>query len=183
MMTTMYPDDRMTALIAVLAERDGPAGIREVEAALATCPKDPRLHFLKGSLLASAEDFVAARTAMRRALDLAPDYAVARFQLGLLLLSSGDPVAAQETWGPLHSLPSANPIRLFVEGLTRLIIDDFDEAVRLLEEGISKNQQLPEMNRDMQLVVDTIRSKRGSDGPSSPVDLLLKQSAFKATRH
>jgi tetratricopeptide (TPR) repeat protein len=182
-MNTFCPDDRMTSLLGVVRD-DEPNARRDLDALLLAYPDDPRLHLLKGSLLAAAQDYAAARQAMRRAVDLAPDYDVARFQLGFLLLTSGEPHAAQEAWGPLHGLPKDNYLRLFVEGLCHLIRDEFADTVRQLEDGIARNRDNVPMNRDMQLLVAEARRKlEAGDAAASPVDLLLQQSAFKATRH
>ena len=131
----LVPDDRMSSLLASI-RKSVKRGLRDLDTALGEFPDDPRLHFLKGSLEAGQEDYAAARASMRRAVDLAPDFAVARFQLGLLLLTSGEPHAAQEAWGPLHGLPPDNYMHLFVRGLTHLIHDQFEDTARLLQEGI-----------------------------------------------
>jgi hypothetical protein len=123
---------------------------------------------------------------MRRAVDLAPDYAIARFQLGFLLLTSGEPHAAQEAWGPLHALPESNYLNIFVRGLCHLIRDEFDDTVRLLQEGIDRNTENAPMNADMQLIIDEVRRKQAAGGIGaavSAVDQLLQQSALRSTRH
>jgi tetratricopeptide (TPR) repeat protein len=175
----LAPDDAMTALIQRVG-KDVRKGMKELDGLLVDFPNDPRLHFLKGSLLAGNEDYEGARLAMRRAVDIAPNYAVARFQLGFLLLTSGDAIAAQEAWGPLHGLPADNYIRRFVDGLCHLIRDEFDDAIHGLQEGIARNQENAPMNRDMQLIIDEIR-ERGlkPDGAMSSVDFLLQQSALR----
>jgi tetratricopeptide (TPR) repeat protein len=178
-MANLASNEALSALVQRIGS-DPRKGMRELDGLLADFPQDPRLHFLKGSLLAGKEDYAGARTAMRRAVDLAPDYAVARFQLGFLLLTSGEPYAAQETWGPLHGLPADNYIRIFVEGLCHLIRDEFDETVRTLQDGIARNQENLPMNRDMQLLIDEIRAKGlKSGGAMSSVDFLLQQSALR----
>jgi tetratricopeptide (TPR) repeat protein len=175
----LAPNDTMNALLQRVG-KDVRKGMKELDGLLVDFPDDPRLHFLKGSLLAGREDYVGARVAMRRAVDLAPNFAVARFQLGFLLLTSGEPIAAQETWGPLHGLPADNHIRLFVEGLCHLIRDEFDDAIHALQEGIARNQENAPMNRDMQLIIDDIREKGlKSEGAMSSVDFLLQQSALR----
>jgi hypothetical protein len=137
--------------------------------------------------LAGRGNYRAAWAAMRRAVDLAPDYVIARFQLGLLELTSGEPIAAQETWGPLHGLPRDNFVRLFVEGLCHLIRDEFAGAVRCLQDGIALNGENAPMNRDMQLVIDEIHFKQANGKTGEPavssVDLLLQQAAFKSRKH
>jgi len=181
----LCPGDRLIAITTTFAS-DQNAALREVDQSLRDYPGDPRLHFLKGSLLAGRQDYAAAQAAMRRAVEIAPGYLLARFQLGFLLLTSGEPFAAEETWGPLHALPDGHYLRSFVDGLVALIHDRFDDATRLLEEGIAGNREIAPMNRDMQLIIDEIR-RRGPQGISggnlaSSVDLLLQQAAIKANR-
>ncbi len=181
---SLCPENKVSELLVFLNENQDRAAER-LEALLLDYPEDPRLHFLKGSLQAGQEEYAAARLSMRRAVDLAPDYTVARFQLGFLLLTSGEPVAAQEAWGPLHALPRAHYLRHFVEGLSHLIRDEFEDSVRMLEEGIAANNENIPMNRDMQLIVNEVRGKMSASGGTavSSVDLLLQQAAFKGTRH
>src|SRR5882672_7072143 len=182
----LCPQDKLSALMAAIGS-DETRGRRELDTLLRAYPSDARLHFLKGSLLAGRQDYAAARAAMRHAVDLAPDYAVARFQLGFLLLTSGEPYLAQEAWGPLHALPADHYLRLFVEGLTRLIRDEFADTIRLLQEGIKRNRENQPMNRDMQLIIDEVRGKMSAqamgEAPVSSVDMLLQQAALKATKH
>jgi tetratricopeptide (TPR) repeat protein len=182
----LCPDDRVSSLIA-LVQKDQPRGLRELDILLSEFPTDARLHFLKGSLLAGREDYAAARASMRRAVDLAPNYTVARFQLGFLLLTSGEPHGAEEAWGPLHSLPKDNYLNLFVRGLCHLIRDEFDDAVRLLREGMAHNRENVPMNADMQLIVEEVERKMsgqsGEIAAVSSVDLLLQQARLKSTRH
>jgi tetratricopeptide (TPR) repeat protein len=179
-------DSKIATLLSSI-RADEPHGFRELEASLRDYPADPRLHFLKGSLLASRQDYVAARAEMRRAVDLAPDYGIARFQLGFLCLTSGEPHAAQEAWGPLHALPHEHYLRLFVVGLCHLIQDEFDDSIRSLQEGMAHNHENAPLNRDIQLIIDEMRAQRVGKGRAgdavSSVDLLLQQAALKASKH
>jgi len=160
--------------------------MRDLDAMLDEYPNDARLYFLKGSLLAGEQDYSAARAAMRHAVDLAPNYHVARFQLGFLLLTSGEPHAAQEAWGPLYSLPPDHYLRIFVDGLCHLIRDEFPETIKLLQKGMALNNENQPMNRDMQLIVEETKRRMDQDtpgnGPVSSVDFLLQQAALKPKR-
>ena len=173
-------EEQLSSLLGAV-RGDSEKGLRALNEAAALFPNDPRIHLLKGSLLARREDFVGARASMRRAVDLAPDYAVARFQLGFLLLTSGEAYAAQEIWGPLHGLPRESYLRCFVDGLCHLVRDEFIDAIALLKNGIAANHENPAMNGDMQLIIETLHKKIVGldDGLTSPVDQLLQQSAFK----
>lgn len=176
-------EDEIQAFLGSMS-KDQAKAREDINALLAKYPHDARLHFLSGSLLAGEQDYAGARSAMRQALDIAPGFDVARFQLGFLLLTCGEPVAAQETWGPLYGLAQDHYLRLFVTGLCHLIRDEFAEAIACLERGISQNRENAPMNRDMQLIVDEVRRKSADTGEQvSSVDLLLRQVAFKNTHH
>ena len=128
---------------------------------------------------------------VRRAVDLAPEFAIARFQLGFFLLTSGEPAEALSVWGPLAMLPKENYLRMFVAGLTHLIRDEFDETIRNLEQGIAANPENPPLNRDMQLIIDQVRTLQadkaaagpGADDSVSATSFLLNQFGTKPTRH
>jgi tetratricopeptide (TPR) repeat protein len=155
---------------------------------LAEYPEDGRLHFLRGSMLAGIGRLIEALPALKRAVELAPDLAIARFQLGFFLLTSGEPSEALSVWGPLALLPDDHYLRLFVGGLTHLIRDEFDESVRLLREGIAANQENSPLNRDMGLIIEEIEKLAGSseaagDTDVSATSLLLAQYAPRRTTH
>jgi tetratricopeptide (TPR) repeat protein len=132
--------------------------LEQADRLIADHPGDPRLHFLRGSILASIGRPIEALPALRRAVELAPDFAIARFQLGFFQLTSGEAANALSTWGPLAMLPERNYLRMFVAGLTHLIRDEFDEAIAQLRAGIAANDENPPLNRDMQLIVDQTRA-------------------------
>lgn len=154
-------------------------------------PDDPRLQFLRGSLLAGLGRPIEALPALRKAVGLAPDFAIARFQLGFFLLTAGEPAEALTVWGPLAMLPKDNYLRMFVAGLTHLIRDEFDETVRNLEQGIAANQENPPLNRDMQLIIDKVQELQSGDGAGaipgddsvSATSFLLGQFGAKPTQH
>jgi len=183
----LCPNDILASELAAL-QAAPPGDLTGLDTLLARYSTDPRLYFLKGSFLASAKDYAAARAAMRRALDLAPDFTIARFQLGFLHLTSGEPIAAQETWGPLQGFPEGHYIRHFVRGLCHLIRDEFSDALRQLELGIAANTENPPLNNDMRLIINEVRSRSDSageddSGETSSAQALLQQAALRSTMH
>lgn len=145
-------------------------------------PEDPRLHFLRGSILAGIGRPIEALTSFKEAVRLAPDFAIARFQLGFFLLTSGEAAEALSVWGPLAMLPADHYLRLFVGGLTHLIRDEFSETIRVLEAGVAANQDNPPLNRDMQLIIGRVRQigessteQAGRDDTMSATSILLGQ--------
>jgi Flp pilus assembly protein TadD len=190
-MTTnaLCPDETMSALIASMPA-DAAKALERVEATLADYPGDGRLQFLHGSMLASARRYDEAREAMTRAVTLAPYFWIARFQLGLLLLTSGDPEGAQITWRPLHELPQDHALTTFVRGLEAMIRDEIQEAMTLLELGIARNTENLPLNRDMRMMIEKLSQLElkpaeapGEDKPTSAVQMLLQQYDNKGTKH
>jgi tetratricopeptide (TPR) repeat protein len=119
-------------------------------------PADPRPVLLIAAELMHANQVDQAEGAYLVALQRAPDFAIARFQLGLLQLTSGRPAAAMATWSPLDQLDEKDPLRLFKRGLEAMAQDQFSEARRLLLEGMAQNTVNQPLNVDMQKVLDRI---------------------------
>jgi tetratricopeptide (TPR) repeat protein len=155
------PEELMKNLLKQL-EHDDKDGLKSLERLCAQYPLDPRLHFLKGSILAGLQRYDEGRLAMARAIEIAPDFALARFQLGFLDLTSGRPVDAIGVWTPLFSLDETEPLRVLAEGLTNLAGDNLDEARRLLKHGMAINKSNPIINADMQMILDEIGDKPSS---------------------
>ena len=134
---------------------------------------------------------------MRRAVELASGYDIARFQLGLLELSSGDAEAADATFQPLADAPGEGALSLFALGLRHLARDNFDQAEALLRRGIEVNIEHPLVSRDMELMLTGIAEARakgaqeahdpsaesGGEEDVSAAHLLLKRYADKSTKH
>jgi tetratricopeptide (TPR) repeat protein len=164
--------------------------LEQADRLIASHPDDPRLHFLRGSVLASIGRPIEALPALRRAVELAPDFTIARFQLGFFQLTSGEAANALSTWGPLAMLPEQNYLRMFVAGLTHLIRDEFGEAIAHLRAGIAANDENLPLNRDMQLIVDQTSALASgkSDEPSegeaaSATSFLLDQLSGGGKAH
>lgn len=182
--TDLCPAERLQALVAAMGDDEKQANA-DLEILLGRHPDDPRLHFLKGSLTAARQDYSGAITEMRRAVEIAPEYWIARYQLGFLLLTSGEPHTAQEAWGPLHGLPDNHYLRILVTGLIHMIHDRFVEAIEQFQRGMLENTENAPLNSDIQLIVEELKGREteGEAQSLSSVDLLLRQSMLKSTRH
>ena len=185
-MEQFCPDERLAEAVELVGSDDA-AGLAHVAALLDDHPRDPRLHFLYGSLLAGNGRFEESHDAMARAVEIAPDYAIARFQLGLLELSSGDAAAACATLEPLAADEAETALPLFARGLQSLARDELGAARALLRRGIAVNREHPLVSRDMELIIARI-GEAGAAGDDeaqdvSAADFLLRQSAAKSTKH
>lgn len=175
------PESLLTAVLA-LAEQRPDKALVEVGGLCEAYPADARLHFLLGSLLAGDQQYELARNAMARATELAPNFALAHFQLGFLHITSGEVSQALEAWQGLADLDNGDPLRLFANGLAALARDDFGLAKSSLEAGIATNLENPALNRDMALILDQLGGPP-VDEPTSSTHLLLQQYTSRQTRH
>lgn len=183
------PPDLLAGVLEIV-RTDDERGLARLDELLAEYPNDAQLHFLRGSVLAGVKRYDEARVAMRQAVDLAPLYTVARFQLGLLELSSGDGVAADATLEPLEQLGGANALALFARGLRLLIRDEFESSLAALREGVARNTENPVVNRDMGLIIADLEQKLGvasgeasANEPTTSTHMLLQQLAAKGPKH
>ncbi|WP_005034726.1 tetratricopeptide repeat protein [Holophaga foetida] len=147
--------------------------LARLQAAVEAHPEDPRLLLLLAGEYAQNREYDRAEGAYTAALLQAPDFAIARFQLGLLQFTSGRPSSALVTWVPLEILGRDHYLYLFKEGFAALAQDQFDEAIRCLEAGIRQNAENPPLNQDMQLMIQRIREARSetsSDGSDPSVE-------------
>lgn len=183
-MTQTIASDAEIADLVVAVESDDRGDVAKVEALIQNYPEDPRLHFMLGSILAGKGQAIEAHQSMSRALEIAPAFALARYQLGFFELTSGEAQRALSTWGPLLAAPRDNYLRVFVEGMTHLIRDEFDEAIERFEMGVKLNDENPPMNRDIRMLIDECRNltRRGEDeGELSATSLLLNRFGGSST--
>lgn len=180
-MTNLCSDADLQDLMAAMQSDDRDEMVR-MDRLISAHPDDPRLHFLRGSTLASIGRPIEALSSLKKAVDLAPEFAIARFQLGFFQLTSGEAVDALTTWGPIALLPEGHYLRFFVGGLTHLIRDEFPETIARLNEGIAVNDENPALNRDMQLIIDqvgeilrTTPTEGQGDSAASATSFLLDQ--------
>ena len=166
MMDGLCSEAELQELMAAM-QSDAGDELEQADRLISDYPEDPRLHFLRGSILASIGRPIEALPALRQAVDLAPDFAIARFQLGFFQLTSGEAANALSTWGPLALLPEDNYLRMFVAGLTHLIRDEFEQAIVQLRAGIAVNDENPPLNRDMQLIIEQTAALAAGAGPET----------------
>lgn len=187
-MNAQCGDEQMREIL-MAADADTMAGVSAIDAALGTFPEDARLHFLKGSMLIGEKRFIAAHSALAKAVVLAPAFHLARFQLGFFELTSGEAETAISTWQPLHALSEGSYLKVFVDGLEHLVADRFESCVETLRGGMALNSDNLPLNADMQLIIDrceeilgTGEAKGASDGGAVSATSFLLDTARKIRR-
>jgi tetratricopeptide (TPR) repeat protein len=152
------------------------------EVATRTDVSPPAL-FMLGSEYAQLGMLDEAKHAMSRAIEIDPDYPIARFQLGLLHLSSGAPQTAVAVWQPLATLDLSHPqayLTQFQRGMCHLIADEFDAALLALREGIALNNDNEPLNGDMRRIVASIEQLPGRADTEAIADVSPPGDAAEA---
>lgn len=154
------------AVKAMRGGRDADALVL-LERAIERDPADGSPHHLRGAIYASQSEFAKAIDAMTHAIELDPSLHGARFQLGLLHITSGNVQAARSVWQAFDELTEQHPFRLFKTGMLHLAKDEFDDCLTLLNKGIALCN-IESVNNDMRRVITkvqaVVRAKPASAG-------------------
>ena len=154
-MTASLPTVVQQAMKASAAG-DTEAAMQLLRSAMTERPGDALPYFLLGAEHAQARQIPEAEAAYAQAVLLAPEFDIARFQLGLLQFTSGRIAVALVTWQPLFALPPTQALQRFVNAFGALAQDRLPEAVDFCREGMAINHENPPLNADMQLLIDRI---------------------------
>jgi tetratricopeptide (TPR) repeat protein len=143
-------------------------------------------HFLIASEYAALGRIEEAETAFANAVLLAPGFAIARYQLGLLQFTSARASMALLTWEPLLQLPDSDPLPHFVRGFAELAGDQFDAALRHFNAGLELNTTNPALSNDIRMLIEKIEARPQAPGAAlaatpAPSDDELEQK--KADAH
>lgn len=139
--------------------------------------------FLLGSENAAMGDFERAEGYFAQTVLLAPDFPIARYQLGLLQFSGGRTHLAMLTWGPLGSLPEGDsPFPHLVQGFGALARGDLDAARRHFESGLPLASSNQGLQADVARVLGALKEQAGAERPAAP-DAGAPPAADNAASH
>jgi predicted Zn-dependent protease len=102
-----------------------------------------------------------AEDGFRKTVELAPDFPMARFQLGQIHLTKNDAAAAKAVLAPLADLPAGQALSGYAKGLIAAANEDIGEAIRQLQSGLACEQDIPALAADMQRVLDNLLALAG----------------------
>jgi predicted Zn-dependent protease len=122
-----------------------------------------------------------AEEGFRRTVQLAPDFPIARFQLGQMHLVKGDASAAKETLAPLAGGPSDKALTHYAMGLIAAANEDAAGAIAHLQAGLAFPQEIPALTGDMSRVIANLQAMgqhgvspdEAASGPASAAPLFL----------
>lgn len=155
--------------VQALEDGDSEAALRILQQACTDHPGSGTPHALLAAQLMHAGEVDAAEAAFIRALALDPDLSTARFQLGLLQFTSARPQTAFQTWASLETLGESHYLVCFKRAFAALAMDCFDDALFLIEQGMSRNDENAPLNQDMGMLAAHIRTQRGDASTDSAV--------------
>lgn len=141
--------------------------------ATAEQPASGMPHFLLGAEYATLGQMDLAEQSFSRAVLLAPEWPIPRYQLGLLQFSSGRVASALLTWQPLLTLEEQSPMPHWVRGFAALAEDAFEEARSYFEAGLERNTEHPPMSADIRLVLARMDALGQSTAVPTPMEPTL----------
>lgn len=100
-----------------------------------------------------------AEAGFRAVVAEAPDFSIARFQLGQLLLTKGDAEQAKQTFQPLTA--GADALGAYARAMLALTGEDMQTAVRELQAGLGLTQDIPALAGDMQRLLEQLQTTPG----------------------
>jgi tetratricopeptide (TPR) repeat protein len=149
--------DELLHLAVAASDRDATdQAIGLLKRAVEVAPGHANAHYLLGAEHAQIGMFERAIGDMHRAVELDPDLHAARFQLGMLLLTSRQVDAAASIWQGLDKLGPNHFYVLFKAGLLHLARDEFGACIESLRTGMAVNTVNHPLNVDMQRIVQQV---------------------------
>ena len=154
--------------LAAMERQD--VGVAEVQlrAAVALRPESHQAHYLLGATLAQVGRSVDAENSFLACLGVAPDFGIARFQLGLLQIVGTRLDHGCATLRPLTHLKDDDYLKWFAQGLIELVGGDRNAAIHSLERGLVLNQQIPALNHDIRGILTRLQAAVGLAAAAAP---------------
>ncbi len=171
-------ESAMQASIAATEAGDFTQSLHLLDEAIRLQPESPIPYFLLGANCASEGKNDQAEAAFIACLSRAPDFAIARFQLGLLQLVNGRATTAQATWEPLLMLPKNHYLNCFTQGFLAILQGQKDEAKQLIDAGIAANTENLPLNGDMRGLLERLARVPETHGSANPETALETDPGF-----
>ncbi len=174
----------LSLALDALKREDAGRALAYLKEAAARDDASAQVLFMLGSEYAQIGMIPEAKAALDKSLHAVPELPIARFQLGLLQLTTGDVTAARSVWMPLLDLPASSPLaylRCFAQGLLDVSVEAWDSARSALLEGLALNLDNAALNKDMQGVLERMEAARAGQGIPAAAPSAAPSAAAPAT--
>lgn len=156
------------SLLAIEANRDAEA-ISMLKEIVARQPDHFHAVYLLAAQHAQIGMFDRAESEFRAAVAMAPDFPVARFQLGQLLAMSGRANEAREVLQPI--LEGRDALGAYSRAIVAFAENRIDVGLREIDEGLALPQSIPALTNDMRRLSQSLREAEPERVPAAPVYL------------
>ncbi len=109
-----------------------------------------------------------AEEGFRKTVQMAPDFPIARFQLGQMCLVQGNAAGAKAILAPLTELPATMALSNYAKGLIAAADENPGDAIRHLQDGLACAQDIPALAGDMRGVIDRLLALGTDLRPTAP---------------
>ncbi|HEY2345496.1 MAG TPA: tetratricopeptide repeat protein [Xanthomonadaceae bacterium] len=160
------------ALDAIRGDRDADAVVM-LKTLLEREPGHVYAHYLLAAQHAQLGMMAQAEAGFRAVVAMAPEFAVARFQLAQLLLVTGRAGEARQCFATLLGHPDA--MGAFARALMAAAVDDRDGSIRELQAGLALPQPIPALAADMKRLLaqwqqaETVTERTGPSPAAAPM--------------
>ncbi|HEU0153473.1 MAG TPA: hypothetical protein VFQ84_09030 [Arenimonas sp.] len=131
-------------------------------------------HYLLGAQYAQIGMMDRAEEGFRAAIQAAPDLAMARFQLGQLLLVQGRGAESKAVFEPLLRAPEGVALGAYARALSAAADDDVAATLAALQAGLACPQEIPALQEDMRRLFERLgggQPPAGGGTPATPMFL------------
>lgn len=168
---TLDPEELLRlALDAMNADRDAEA-IELLKGMLERDPGHGQGHFLMAALHAQLGLMDRAEAGFRTALRCAPELAIARFQLGQLLLLQDRGDETREVLSALTGAAPGEALGAYARALSLLAQKDVTGAGAELLAGLACEQPIGPLATDMQRLLERLQLADATSPPTTPMFL------------
>lgn len=175
-------DELFHLAIDIAGRGDHGAAINYLKRSLELNPDDAKVRYFLAAEHAQIGMYERAVKEMEHAVELDPTLYMAHFQLGLLHLTSGHVGNALDAWQALGQLGDSHPLYLFQKGLGSMAGDDLDNCREYLTQGMALNVDNPELNADMQRILDNLPQQESEEKDASQTSHIFL-SAYTSENH
>lgn len=163
----LEPDELLMLALQASGRGDSASAIAYLKLTLSKAPSDARAHWAIAAEYASLNLPERAAEHFATSVELDPKQPVARFQYGLLMLTSGRLGEAESIWEPLAELSPTDPVRLFKEGLLHMVRDEFAPALSSLRAALAQPGIDAALGRDVEMTIARIEEAQKDLGAAA----------------